>query len=139
MRDALGRLNSELYPPLNETGFQLRSKGPTAFPSLIDGLRRTKDGRSESYYVPLPAVEDNAAEAKKNGEKSDKAEKEDKGDKAEKGDKVSKEAQAAADEEEEEEETADEEAAGKTNGKAKAKAKAKANGKKKKPSKGAKR
>jgi hypothetical protein len=28
MREALGRLNSELYPPLSEIGFELRSKGP---------------------------------------------------------------------------------------------------------------
>ena len=30
MREALGRLNSELYPPLKEIGFELRSQGPVA-------------------------------------------------------------------------------------------------------------
>lgn len=56
MRDALGRLNSELYPPLNETGFSLRSKGQAPLPPLIDGLRRSKDGRSEEYLMPAPAL-----------------------------------------------------------------------------------
>jgi hypothetical protein len=56
MREALGRLNSELYPPLNETGFQLRSSGQASLPPLIDGLRRSKDGRSEGYLVPVAAV-----------------------------------------------------------------------------------
>jgi tetratricopeptide (TPR) repeat protein len=35
MRDALGRLNSELYPPLNETGFEVRSHGPLPMPALV--------------------------------------------------------------------------------------------------------
>jgi hypothetical protein len=35
MRDALGRLNSELYPPFKETGFEVRSQGPLPMPSLI--------------------------------------------------------------------------------------------------------
>ena len=30
MRDALGRLNSELYPPFKETGFEVRSQAPAA-------------------------------------------------------------------------------------------------------------
>ena len=30
MRDALGRLNSELYPPFKETGFEVRSQAPLA-------------------------------------------------------------------------------------------------------------
>jgi hypothetical protein len=56
MREALGQLNAELYPPLHETGFQLRSSGQAALPALIDGLRRSKDGRSESYLVPVAEV-----------------------------------------------------------------------------------
>jgi hypothetical protein len=35
MRDALGRLNSELYPPFKETGFEVRSQGPLPMPPLI--------------------------------------------------------------------------------------------------------
>jgi tetratricopeptide (TPR) repeat protein len=35
MRDALGRLNSELYPPFHETGFEVRSQGPLPMPALI--------------------------------------------------------------------------------------------------------
>jgi hypothetical protein len=51
MRDALGRLNSELYPPLKETGFKLRSRGNTAMPPLIDGTRRTATGGSEKFLI----------------------------------------------------------------------------------------
>jgi tetratricopeptide (TPR) repeat protein len=36
MREELGRLNSELYPPLRETGFEVRSQGPLPLPSLIE-------------------------------------------------------------------------------------------------------
>ncbi len=36
MREALGRLNSELYPPFKETGFEVRSQGPLPLPALID-------------------------------------------------------------------------------------------------------
>jgi tetratricopeptide (TPR) repeat protein len=40
MREALGRLNSELYPPFKEIGFDVRSQGPVALPPLIDAPRR---------------------------------------------------------------------------------------------------
>jgi tetratricopeptide (TPR) repeat protein len=40
MREALGRLNAELYPPLHEIGFDVRSAGTTPFPQLIDAPRR---------------------------------------------------------------------------------------------------
>jgi TolA-binding protein len=40
MRDALGRLNAELYPPFKEIGFEVRSQGPSALPGLIDAPRR---------------------------------------------------------------------------------------------------
>lgn len=53
MREALGRLNSELFPPLREIGFELRSKGPSALPALIEAPRRTKAQRSEAYTIPL--------------------------------------------------------------------------------------
>jgi cellulose synthase operon protein C len=52
MRDALGRLNSELYPPLREIGFELRSRGPLPLPPLIPGLRRSDKGNSEAYVMP---------------------------------------------------------------------------------------
>ena len=51
MRDALGRLNSELYPPLKETGFKLRSRGNSSMPRLIDGTRRTPTGGSETFLI----------------------------------------------------------------------------------------
>ena len=44
MRAALGRLNSELYPPLKESGFELRSRGPLPLPPLIGGLRPAAAG-----------------------------------------------------------------------------------------------
>ena len=40
MREALGRLNTELYPPLKEIGFEVRSQGATPFPPLIETPRR---------------------------------------------------------------------------------------------------
>jgi tetratricopeptide (TPR) repeat protein len=40
MRDALGRLNSELYPPFKETGFEVRSQGPLPLAPLIDAPYR---------------------------------------------------------------------------------------------------
>gem|GEM_PF-406950 len=40
MREALGRLNAELYPPFKETGFETRSQGPMPLPPLIDSPRR---------------------------------------------------------------------------------------------------
>jgi tetratricopeptide (TPR) repeat protein len=41
MRDALGRLNSELYPPFKETGFEVRSQAPLPMPALIEAPNRT--------------------------------------------------------------------------------------------------
>jgi hypothetical protein len=40
MRDALGRLNTEIYPAFRETGFEVRSQGPLPLPSLIDAPAR---------------------------------------------------------------------------------------------------
>jgi tetratricopeptide (TPR) repeat protein len=40
MRDALGRLNSELYPPFKETGFEVRSLAPLPLPALIEAPTR---------------------------------------------------------------------------------------------------
>jgi hypothetical protein len=52
MREALGRLNSELYPPLKEQGFEIRSQGPATLPPLIDATRRGGAGRSEKFLLP---------------------------------------------------------------------------------------
>jgi tetratricopeptide (TPR) repeat protein len=52
MRDALGRLNSELYPPLKEQGFEIRSQGPSQLPPLIDATRRNTGGRSDKFLLP---------------------------------------------------------------------------------------
>jgi TolA-binding protein len=57
MREALGRLNTELYPPLREIGFELTSQGPRAFPGLIAGTRRGDDGSSQAYLITPPAVQ----------------------------------------------------------------------------------
>jgi hypothetical protein len=40
MREALGRLNGELYPTFRETGFEVRAAGPTPLPGLIEAPRR---------------------------------------------------------------------------------------------------
>lgn len=40
MREALGRLNAELYPPFKEIGFDVRSQGPAPLPALIEAPRR---------------------------------------------------------------------------------------------------
>ena len=40
MRDALGRLNTEIYPPFKETGFEVRSQGSLPMPALIDAPNR---------------------------------------------------------------------------------------------------
>jgi TolA-binding protein len=52
MREALGRLNTELYPPLHEIGFEVRSRSVSPLPPLIDAPRRSSDGRSTPYLVP---------------------------------------------------------------------------------------
>lgn len=53
MRDALGRLNGELYPPFKETGFDIRSQGPMALPPLIDSPRR--GGEKAALGTPAAA------------------------------------------------------------------------------------
>jgi TolA-binding protein len=55
MRAALGRLNTELYPPLKEIGFGIRSRGPAALPPLIQAPRRSGDGRSLPFLMPATA------------------------------------------------------------------------------------
>jgi hypothetical protein len=72
MREALGRLNSELYPPLKETGFKLRSRASSALPPLIDGTRRTSSGGSEKFLIA--GAGDKAAKTAK-PDKSDKSDK----------------------------------------------------------------
>jgi hypothetical protein len=47
MREALGRLNAELYPPFREVGFDVRAQGPMPLPPLIEAPRRG---------VPAPAT-----------------------------------------------------------------------------------
>jgi tetratricopeptide (TPR) repeat protein len=52
MRESLGRLNAELYPPFKETGFEIRSQGPMALPPLIDSPRR---GGEKAALAPSSA------------------------------------------------------------------------------------
>jgi tetratricopeptide (TPR) repeat protein len=40
MREALGRLNGELYPPMHEIGFEVRSASTAPMPALIDSPKR---------------------------------------------------------------------------------------------------
>nr|PZN28886.1 MAG: hypothetical protein DIU78_01575 [Pseudomonadota bacterium] len=62
MRAALGRLNAEMYPPLKEIGFELRSRKALTLPGLIEAPRRAKAGGSETYVIPVerPEGEDDA-------------------------------------------------------------------------------
>jgi len=55
MREALGRLNSEMYPPLTEVGFRLRSEGAQKLPDLIPTTRRTETGASRDFFMGKPA------------------------------------------------------------------------------------
>jgi tetratricopeptide (TPR) repeat protein len=63
MRESLGRLNGELYPPMHEIGFEIRSAGPVALPPLIEAPKRegagnagaTTPGASPSG-TPLPSA-----------------------------------------------------------------------------------
>lgn len=48
MREALGRLNAELYPPFKETGFDVRSQGPMPLPALIEAPRRGADAPKDA-------------------------------------------------------------------------------------------
>ena len=70
MREALGRLNTELYPPLKEVGFAIRSNGPSPLPPLIGAPRRSSDGRSTPYLMPAPDAGKDATKDAKDG-KSD--------------------------------------------------------------------
>lgn len=54
MREALGRLNSEMYPPLLEVGFRLRSESGGRLPELIPTTRRTELGKSQEYLIAPP-------------------------------------------------------------------------------------
>ena len=67
MREALGRLNAELYPPLKEQGFEIRSQGPQPLPPLIDATRRNTGGRSEKFLLPSASGGKPDAKAKGSG------------------------------------------------------------------------
>ncbi len=56
MREALGRLNSELYPPFKETGFEVRSQGPMPLPALIEAPRRGGEKAEKPASAPKPAA-----------------------------------------------------------------------------------
>jgi tetratricopeptide (TPR) repeat protein len=73
MREALGRLNTELYPPLKEVGFSIRSSGPSPLPPLIGAPRRSPDGRSTPYLMPVPAGGKDPGKDSKNDKESGKA------------------------------------------------------------------
>jgi hypothetical protein len=69
MRDALGRLNAELYPPFKETGFDVRSQAPMPLPPLIDSPRRggekaTLATTASSGNKPATGIEDTAPSGK---------------------------------------------------------------------------
>ena len=55
MREALGRLNGEMFPPLSEVGFRLRAEDSGPLPQLIASTRRTDAGASREYLMAAPA------------------------------------------------------------------------------------
>lgn len=70
MRDALGRLNAELYPPFKEIGFDVRSQGNLPLPPLIDSPRRAGEKATlatpkKEEPKPAPAAPAPAAPASK--------------------------------------------------------------------------
>ena len=57
MREALGRLNAELYAPAKEIGIEIRSSAPAALPPLIPGPRRAvgqENGAIAAAPPPAP-------------------------------------------------------------------------------------
>ena len=57
MRESLGRLNGELYPPMREIGFEIRSAGPTAAPAAhrsAAARRSGERGPRRRPHRPLP-------------------------------------------------------------------------------------
>ena len=64
MRDALGRLNAELYPAFKETGFEIRSQGPMPLPPLIDSPRR---GGEKAALATTPVATTPAARPQASG------------------------------------------------------------------------
>lgn len=55
MREALGRLNAELYAPFKETGIEVRSQGPMPLPPLLDSPRRGADKSATVVKAAEPA------------------------------------------------------------------------------------
>jgi hypothetical protein len=56
MRESLGRLNGELYPPMHEIGFEIRSAGPVALPPLIETPRREGAGNAPAAAPAPPSA-----------------------------------------------------------------------------------
>jgi TolA-binding protein len=73
MREALGRLNGELYPPEHEIGVEIRAAGPVALPPLIEVPRRDVGGNAGlagSSAGPAPAAAPGGTGAKPKGGKA---------------------------------------------------------------------
>ena len=71
MREALGRLNTEMYPPLTEVGFRLRSESGSRLPQLISTTRRNPEGQSQEYLMGAPAAPATKAAAAPGNSKPD--------------------------------------------------------------------
>jgi tetratricopeptide (TPR) repeat protein len=63
MREALGRLNGELYPPMHEIGFEVRSASVAPLPPLMDSPNRGKPATppAASSSPPLTTTPTTAA------------------------------------------------------------------------------
>jgi hypothetical protein len=59
MREALGRLNGELYPPMHEIGFDVRATSTAPMPALIDSPQRGANAAGSAgakTVTPSPAA-----------------------------------------------------------------------------------
>jgi len=64
MREALGRLNAELYPPMHEIGFDVRATSIAPMPPLIDSPKRAAAANAPASTTTAPASAATAARAK---------------------------------------------------------------------------
>jgi hypothetical protein len=58
LRESLGRLNAELYPPMHEIGLEVRSQSTTPLPALIEAPRRGPEAPPPAQVTvktPAPA------------------------------------------------------------------------------------
>jgi hypothetical protein len=61
LRESLGRLNAELYPPIHEIGFDVRSASVNQLPPLIEAPRRGADANAKAQAATTTSAPPPAA------------------------------------------------------------------------------